>query len=190
MRHWATRHPRQAIEELQDGELPRSPHCKDWISFFTGALKIKYFLTLQCASVAAQTAEEEKRAGNLEQHTEQDPPANDRAAQLGSGPIDSNPSQLAPAGEAVPTILMQEVMKFTYTAKIKMAARLLDSVDADLTAESERLRLWIYSRPFQDALPSVVTPRDRQQQECTARGRTLRVVQPKITDSERCRPRD
>jgi len=186
-RHWQRQHPDEAVEELIDGELPLAPHSEDWASFITGALKIKYFLSLQRASLLAQTAEEEeKRAGTLEQQ----PPAIDRAAHLGPCPIDSNPKLPAPAGEAVPMVLLQKAMRLTYTAKIKMTARLLDSVDADLAAESERICHWIYSRPFEDALPSVVTPRDRQQQECTARGRTLRVVQPKISEGERRRPRD
>jgi molybdopterin synthase catalytic subunit len=52
-------------------------------------------------------------------------------------------------------------MKLTYTAQMKMAARLLDSVFGTLQTNSDRLRLWIHHRPIEVDIQSVVTPRDR-----------------------------
>jgi len=57
-RHWQRQHPGEAVEELIDGELPLAPHSEDWASHLTGALKTKFFLTLQRASVAPVLEEE------------------------------------------------------------------------------------------------------------------------------------
>jgi hypothetical protein len=78
----------------------------------------------------------------------------------------------------------------SYTAKMKMAAHLLDSVGATLRADSGRLRLWIHNRPIEGALQSIITPRDRQQKMAEMRGRTLRVLPPKLVDKGFIRPRE
>ena len=52
-------------------------------------------------------------------------------------------------------------MKLTYTAKMKMAGKLLENVGATLQADLDRLSLWIYCRPFKDSFRSDLTPRDR-----------------------------
>ena len=107
-----------------------------------------------------------------------------------SDPVNPSSNPLPPDhSDAVPKVLLQEAMKLSYTAKMKMAARLLDSVGTTLRSDCERLRFWIHTRPFEDSLPSVITPRDRQQRDSALRGRTLRLV-PTNIDQHKLRPRD
>ena len=56
---------------------------------------------------------------------------------------------------------MHQAMKLSYTAKMRMAAHLIDSVGATLRADSERLRFWIHNRPIEGVIQSAMTPRDR-----------------------------
>jgi len=191
-RHWATKHPKKPITELADGELPLVPFSNNWASFFDGPLKTKYFMTLQLASVD-QGTEEMKQPPTVSESPMIPTHPIEAAANVGPTQPSSNP--LPPDhhpdhSDAVPKVLLQEAMKLSYTAKMKMAARLLDSVGTTLRSDCERLHLWIHTRPFEDSLPSVITPRDRQQRDSALRGRTLRLVPSLNIEQHKLRTRD
>lgn len=133
--HWKTKHKGVPAEDLIDGELPIGPVHKDnWFHSLTGAVALRYQGTLKL--IEKVTREEVKHSQPGLSVLEDPAQTKLNEQELSSHIPQERPYLLdrALTREEVepPRSLIDQAMTLSFTAKIKMASRLLDNVATEL----------------------------------------------------------